>query len=50
MKKLLFILIFFILMTKVTFAEYSLKCVMEAQYKFFNREKNLKFVLHFFEI
>jgi hypothetical protein len=26
-------------MTKVTYAEYSLKCVMEAQYKFFNREK-----------
>jgi len=39
MKKLFFVSIFFILLTKVTYAEYSLKCVMEAQYKFFNREK-----------
>ena len=39
MKKLFFASIFFILLTKVTYAEYSLKCVMEAQYKFFNREK-----------
>ena len=39
MKKLLLVTIFFILMTKVTYAEYSLKCAMEAQYKFFDREK-----------
>ena len=38
MKKLLLVTIFFILMTKVTYAEYSLKCAMEAQYKFFDRE------------
>jgi hypothetical protein len=39
MKKLSFVIIFFILLTKITYAEYSLKCVMETQYKFFNREK-----------
>ncbi len=39
MKKLFLISIFFILMTKVTYAEYSLSCVTEAQFKFFDREK-----------
>jgi hypothetical protein len=39
MKKLLFISIFFILLTKVTYAEYSLSCVTEAQFKFFDKEK-----------
>ena len=39
MKKLLFISIFFILLTKVTYAEYSLSCLTEAQFKFFDKEK-----------
>ncbi len=39
MKKLLFVSIFFILITKVTYAEYSLSCVTEAQFKFFEKEK-----------
>ena len=39
MKKLLLLSIFFILLTKVAYAEYSLSCVTEAQFKFFDKEK-----------
>jgi hypothetical protein len=39
MKKLFLISIFSILMTKVTYAEYSLSCLTEAQFKFFDKEK-----------
>jgi len=37
-KRIIFIFIFFLSFTRVTYADYSLKCVMESHYKFFDKE------------
>ena len=37
-KKIIFLSIFLLSFIKVTYANYSLKCVMESHYKFFDRE------------